>query len=137
MINSRDINDLAPRVRDKASLFKERCASQGIDILITSTFRDAESQDALYAQGRTAPGKIVTKVQGGYSFHNHGVAFDVVPVVNGKAIWDDLVLWNRIGALGVSCGLEWGGNWERWKDKPHFQDTNGFTIHDYIKGIAT
>lgn len=137
MLNSRNVDDLNPRTRAKAVLFKDRCTAAGIDIIFTSTFRDAESQNALYAQGRTAPGKIVTKVQGGYSFHNHGVAFDVVPVVNGKAVWDDIGLWGRIGIIGVSCGLEWGGNWERWKDKPHFQDTNGFSITDYIKGIAS
>ena len=136
MINSRDVADLLPRTAAKANRFKAECASAGIDIIFTSTYRDNESQDALYAQGRSKPGSIVTKVQGGYSYHNHRVAFDVVPVVNGKAIWDDLTLWTRIGSIGKSCGLEWGGYWERWKDKPHFQDTNGFLATDYINGTA-
>ena len=136
MINSRDLKDLLPRTAAKAGHFINECKIAGIDILITSTYRDAESQNALYAQGRSKPGKIVTSVQGGYSFHNHRVAFDVVPIVNGKAVWDDLMLWTRVGAIGALCDLEWGGYWQRWKDKPHFQDPAGYTIDDYIKGVA-
>ena len=136
MINSRDLADLLPRTAAKASRFKNECADAGIDIIFTSTYRDIESQNALYAQGRSKPGNQVTKVIGGYSFHNHRVAFDVVPVVNGKAVWDDPILWTRIGSIGKSCGLEWGGSWEKWQDRPHFQDTNGFLATDYINGTA-
>jgi hypothetical protein len=39
--------------------------------------RSFAEQDALYAQGRTKPGKIVTKARGGFSNHNFGVAFDI------------------------------------------------------------
>ena len=136
MINSRDIKDLLPRTQAKCEHFVSECKVAGIEILITSTYRDKESQDKLYAQGRSQPGPKVTNVQGGYSFHNHRVAFDVVPIINGKAVWEDLVLWARIGAIGALCGLEWGGYWERWKDKPHFQDTFGYSIDEYIAGVA-
>lgn len=137
MINSRDPAELLPRTRVKWEKLSSECKSVGIDLILTSTYRDKESQDALYAQGRSKPGPRVTNVPGNYSFHQHRVAFDVVPIITGKAIWDDQVLWARIGAIGSLCGLEWGGYWERWKDKPHFQDTAAFSIDDYISGRAT
>jgi peptidoglycan L-alanyl-D-glutamate endopeptidase CwlK len=74
MINSRDIKDLHPIVAGKAYTFVERCRQAGIDLLVTSTYRDKQSQDALYAQGRTVAGKIVTNAKGGQSFHNWRVA---------------------------------------------------------------
>jgi len=101
---------------------------------VTSTYRDAEAQDALYAKGRTLMGKRVTNVKGGDSFHNHRVAVDVVPIVDGKAVWDDHVAWTRIGAIGTQCGLEWGGYWRTFPDKPHFQDPNGYSIDQYKRG---
>ena len=128
MINSRDLLDLLPHVADKAHAFIEACDKQGIDVLITSTYRDDESQDALYAKGRTAPGQRVTNAKGGHSMHNHRVAFDFVPIVGGKAIWDDNYLWAKCGMIGEKLGLEWGGSWMNFIDKPHMQYTGGKTI---------
>lgn len=70
MINSRKLEDLNPRVKMLCAQFIASCAKQNIDILITSTYRDGESQDALYAQGRTLAGNKVTNAKGGQSFHN-------------------------------------------------------------------
>ena len=136
MITSRNLADLLPRTAAKVSNMITHCKEAGIDVLITSTYRDAEAQDALYAQGRTIAGKRVTNVKGGDSFHNWRVAVDVVPVVNGKAIWDDLTLWARIGSIGTQCELEWGGYWKSFNDKPHFQDLNGFSLDQYQRGEA-
>ena len=89
MINSRSLSDLNPKVAAMCSEFINRCKAQGIDVIITSTYRDAECQDKLYAQGRTEPGKKVTNAKAGQSFHNWRVAFDFVPIVGGKAVWND------------------------------------------------
>lgn len=136
MINSRSLDELTPDTRDKAARFSDACAQAGIDILITSTYRDDESQDALYAQGRTKPGKKVTNVEGGHSFHNWRVAFDFVPIENGKCQWEDDDLWGRCGFIGEQCGLEWGGGWSGFVDKPHMQNTQGFKISDFVLGQA-
>jgi peptidoglycan L-alanyl-D-glutamate endopeptidase CwlK len=128
MINSRAIAELLPRVQTKAINFIAACRKAGIELIVTSTYRDAQSQDALYAQGRTTPGKIVTNVAGGDSMHQHRVAFDVVPIVNGKCCWDDRALWSQVGKIGQQCGLEWGGAWKSFVDRPHFQDTGGLTL---------
>jgi peptidoglycan L-alanyl-D-glutamate endopeptidase CwlK len=117
-----------------AQFFIAAAHNEEIDVLITSTYRDIESQNALYAIGRTLPGKRVTKAKGGQSFHNYRVAFDVVPVVGGKAMWDDEETWQTLGKIGVGLGLEWAGNWESFKEFPHFQFTNGLTLKDFQNG---
>lgn len=129
MINSRKLVDLHPLVSSKATRLLGLAAQAGIDLLITSTYRDHESQDALYAYGRTKTGPRRTKAAGGQSYHNFRVAFDVVPMQFGKPVWgtkgDDLLLWQHIGRLGELVGLEWGGRWKTFKDFPHFQFTGG------------
>ena len=138
MINSRKIDDLHPKVAVMCKKFIAECDKQDIDIIITSTYRDAESQTALYAQGRTKPGSIVTNAKAGQSFHNWKCAFDVVPMRNGKPVWGtmgkDLELWNKVGAIGESVGLEWAGRWKRFKEFPHFQFTGGLTLSDFQAG---
>lgn len=129
MVNSRKIDDLLPVVQDKVRKFLDLCHENDIDILITSTFRDNESQNALYAQGRTAPGKIVTNAKAGESWHNHRCAIDVVPLRNGKPVWNGSdPIWQDVGRLGKEAGLEWAGDWKRFKEFPHFQYTGGKTL---------
>lgn len=129
MINSRNIDDLHPIVKGKAQSFLGLCEAADIDVLIISTYRDEESQAALFAQGRTKPGNIVTNAKAGRSYHNWRVAFDVVPLRNGKPVWgtsgQDGKLWERIGLIGESVGLEWAGRWKNFKEYPHFQFTGG------------
>jgi len=134
MINSRNLDDLAPPVKQRAEAFIAAAKAKGIDLLVTSTYRDSESQDALYAQGRTTPGNVVTRAKAGQSWHNWRCALDVVPLVNGKAIWDDQALWKQVGEIGKSCGLEWAGDWKTFKEYPHFQYTGGMTLAQLQQG---
>lgn len=134
MIASRSISDLHPTVQELCINFIGACHAQGIDVLITSTYRDIESQNALYAQGRTAPGNKVTNAKGGQSFHNYRVAFDFVPIVNGKASWNDLKLFTRCGEIGESIGLVWAGRWIKFKEMAHCQFTSGLTLADFQSG---
>ena len=94
MINSRKLEDLHPKVKPMVEAFIQKCADNGIDLLVTSTYRDHESQNALYAQGRTTPGKKVTNAKGGQSWHNWRVAVDIVPLRNGKPVWS--LQWFRL-----------------------------------------
>lgn len=134
MINSRRLEDLHPKVQELCKKFILECGKEDITVLITSTFRDFEYQNALYAQGRTKPGKKVTNAKGGQSFHNFKVAFDFVPIVNGKAQWSDLNLFKRCGAIAKSVGLEWAGDWKTFKEYAHCQYTNGLTLKDFQDG---
>ena len=135
MINSRDLNELLPLVKSKVEEFIELCKQENIDLLVTSTYRDIESQNELYSQGRTKEGKIVTNARGGESFHNYRCALDIVPIVNGKPDWDGShPVWAKIGEIGTKCGLEWAGNWKSFKELAHFQFTNGLTLSDLKSG---
>lgn len=139
MINSRKLNDLLPVVYTKAAAFIEMCKAEGIDVLVTSTYRDFESQSDLYAQGRTKPGKRVTNAKAGESWHNYRCAFDVVPLRGGKPVWStdglDGALWQRLGAIGAACGLEWAGNWTgKFREMAHFQYTGGLSLKDLQAG---
>jgi peptidoglycan L-alanyl-D-glutamate endopeptidase CwlK len=138
MVNSRDINALHPVVAAKVRKFIEACQAAGIDLLVTSTYRDMESQAQLYAQGRTTPGKIVTNAKPGQSFHNFRIAVDVVPLVNGKPVWgtsgEDGKLWEKVGAIGESCGLEWAKRWKSFPELAHFQYTGGLKLADLQAG---
>ena len=138
MINSRKLEDLHPTVRAKVQQFIQKCDEAGIDLLVTSTYRDHESQAELYAQGRTKPGKIVTKAKPGQSWHNWKVAVDVVPLRNGKPVWGttgaDSELWEKVGEIGESVGLEWAGRWKTFKEFAHFQYTGGLTLADFQNG---
>ena len=136
MINSRNLDDLVPPAKQRAEAFIAAAKAKSIDLLVTSTYRDNESQNALYAQGRTTPGNVVTKAKAGQSWHNWRCALDVVPLVNGKAIWDDPALWKQVGEIGKSCGLEWAGDWVTFKEFPHFQYTGGMTLAELQQGAT-
>ena len=135
MINSRSLNDLIPPAKERVERFLSLCKDEGIDLLVTSTYRDNESQNALYEQGRTTAGKVVTNAKAGDSWHNWRCAVDVVPMVNGKPNWDGLhPVWDQIGKLGEQAGLEWAGRWRTFKELAHFQYTGGLTLTDLKEG---
>jgi hypothetical protein len=126
------ISTLHPRVQSTAARFINRVDSElGIKLRITHGLRSFAEQDALYRQGRSIAGNIVTNLQGGYSYHNYGLAFDVAGIAKGAANYN--LDWSSIGNIGVSMGLEWGGNFRSFLDRPHFQMTFGHSIQDLIK----
>ena len=122
--------------------------STGHRLLVTSTLRTLEEQARLYRQGvstSTVEAKAerfrsrgyneladilmgvgpvpttrkVTNAGPGESWHCWGMAADVVPIVNGHAIWDgDSPLWQEYGRLLRLKGLHWG---EPFGDMPHAQ----------------
>ena len=135
MINSRKLEDLLPVVKARVDQWLADCKNHGLDVLVTSTYRDFESQDALYAQGRTAPGNIVTNAKGGESFHNFRCALDIVPIVNGKADWTGTdPVWQEVARLGKAAGLEWAGDWKTFREYAHFQYTGGLSLKDLREG---
>jgi peptidoglycan L-alanyl-D-glutamate endopeptidase CwlK len=130
---SRNLDDLEPDVRELCVQLLAACAREGINLMVTHTRRTWEEQAQLYARGRTAPGPAVTNAPPGYSWHNFGRAFDVAEKdrtpydLGTPGPRDDDSIWNRIGDLGESLGLEWGGRWKR-PDRPHFEHHGGQTL---------
>jgi len=118
--SEKNIGTLLPEVQPIARALVQKAAANGIQIKIISGLRSYEQQDALYAQGRTAPGPKVTNARGGYSNHNFGIAFDV-GVFSGNSYLPESPKYKAVGVLGMDIGLEWGGNWTSVVDQPHFQ----------------
>ena len=126
---SRKLTDLSPAAKVLVEKFIEACDKQGIDLLVTCTWRSNEEQNELYAQGRSKPGRIVTNAKAGQSRHNGmlngkpaSTAVDVVIIENGKCIWDVKdPRWAVVGKIGESVGLEWAGRWKKFPEFPHFQ----------------
>jgi peptidoglycan L-alanyl-D-glutamate endopeptidase CwlK len=134
---------LADKVRAAATILE----AAGTHLLVVSGLRSAAQQDALFAQGRTAPGQVVTNAPAGHSMHNYGLAVDVVPYVSGDT--GDLN-WRShtpqftamVTALKAQ-GLAWGGDWIHFKDEDHFQlsdipaNPSAAMISDYGAGDET
>lgn len=114
------ISTLLPEVQPIARALVQKAALSGIRIKIINGFRTYAEQEALYAQGRTAPGNIVTKARAGYSNHNFGIAFDI-GVFEGNTYLGESAKYKAVGVIGMDLGLEWGGNWKTIVDQPHFQ----------------
>lgn len=144
------IADLHPKLREEAlEIYKEICEALTGRALcrFAFTLRTIEQQDALYAQGRTKPGKIVTNAKGGQSMHNYGLAIDIVLLIdkdkNGSyesASWetnvdfdgDGKADWQEVVKVFKSYGWEWGGEW-KFVDMPHFQKTFGKSLKELQK----
>jgi len=135
MINSRNIDDLHPTVAALCHKWLAGCADAGIGVLITSTYRDADYQNSLYAEGRTSKGKIVTNARAGQSYHNYRMAFDFVPMVKGKPAWADMELIEKCGVIGEHVGLEWAGRWQgKFRESLHLQYSGGLSLADLQSG---
>lgn len=140
-----NIKMLHPKLRGEALMIYEdicKVLTGKVSVRFISTFRSFAEQDALYAQGRTKPGKIVTNARGGTSFHNYGLAIDICLIqdTNGdgkvdKALWDvktdfdgdKKADWIEVVQVFKQYGWEAGIDWH-FCDPPHFQKTFGFNI---------
>lgn len=139
---SRDTRDLHPTVKAMAEELLTRCHNKGIPILYTSTLRTNEEQEALYALGRTKPGKKVTNAPAGSSYHNYGLAVDFAVIKDWRPTWDlradvnanNLPDYTEVGIIAEEMGFEWGGRWTHFKDYPHLQYTFGLTLVDLRSG---
>ncbi len=117
---ARDINALHPDLQEKIKQLKNLCSKNGLNIGIGECFRTVVEQDALYAQGRTQSGNIVTNARGSFynSQHQWGIAFDFFKNEKGHE-FDDLLFFTDVSKLAKSIGLAWGGDWVSIKDRPH------------------
>ena len=141
-----------PKLRDElTTIYNEICAALTGKVRCRFPFvhRSIAEQNALYAQGRTklfdTNGNrlgIVTRAKGGQSYHNYGLAVDIVLLIdtdgNGSyetASWDtkkdsDIdgkTDWIECVAIFKKYNWEWGGDWTKFNDAPHFQKTFGYT----------
>ncbi len=140
---------LHPALRDEAmEIYTEICESlKGRAICRFSyTLRTYAEQDALFVQKPK-----VTNAKGGQSYHNFGLAIDIVLLVdkdkNGtfeSASWetnvdfdgDGSADWMEVVKIFKLHGWSWGGDW-KFIDKPHFEKTFGFSVKQLDAMVKT
>lgn len=121
-----------PKFREFIQEARELAAQLGCEYVAISGNRTWKEQDALYAQGRTKPGNVVTNAKGGQSNHNFGIALDFAVFKGGKYLDEsDPRTANRIhaaaGKIAHEYGLDWGGLWKT-QDTPHFEIRTGISL---------
>lgn len=128
-MKDRDHNHLHPDLRPLLEQWLEVCHAQDIGAFLDEGYRSIERQNALYAQGRFTPGKIVTQAKGGQSKHNFTLngkpaskAFDFfIQKADGSLNWNPhSTEWRTAATIGKSLGLVYGGDWS-FHDYAHFQ----------------
>ncbi len=118
------ITGLHPRVVDALSATINEARARGLRVAMQNSLRTPDEQNALYAKGRTAPGSIVTNAKAWESWHCYGLAVDIVfKDERGEWLWDEKLAWQDLGTIGKMFGFQWGGDWTKFPDLPHFQIT--------------
>lgn len=131
--SERNIETLLPDVQPRARQFvqeaNEVLAAHGLRAVITSGTRTFSEQNALYEQGRTKPGKIVTNVRGGFSNHNFGIALDITLFKGSVPVWES-PHYRTISDIGKRLGFKWGGDWQGGLvDEPHYEyNPRGYSV---------
>jgi peptidoglycan L-alanyl-D-glutamate endopeptidase CwlK len=131
-----------PKLRDEVcEIYEEICQalSGRAKCRFSYTLRTFATQDAIYAQGRTKPGAIVSNAKAGLSYHNYGMAVDIVLFVNGAASWDTVKDfdgdaksdWQEVVTIFKQFGWEAGIDW-KFRDAPHFQKTMGYSVRQLL-----
>lgn len=130
-------------VAQRSEQLIQRAKEKGINVIITDGFRSIEEQNLLYEQGRSTEGDIVTRVKGGQSYHNYGLAIDFVILNKKKQPKWDLKYdgngngksdWMEVVDIAKELGFTWGGDWETFKDYPHLQMDFGLSIYELKTG---
>ena len=140
LITIERIKSMHPLLRDELTaqyLEINRRLPKYVRLRFTHTYRSIEEQNALYDIGRTAKGNKVTNAKGGSSFHNYGLAFDIVILLdkdqNGTfesiSYAQDEAFFKVVDYFKLK-GWTWGGDFKTFKDKPHFQKTFNNSISD-------
>ena len=125
------IKQAHPKLRDELLSLYTQCNKLlpvGVRLRFSHVFRSPAEQHALFLQRPK-----VTNADSWQSIHNYGLAFDIVILYdkNGDgtfetASWENNEYWQTVVKFFKLHGYEWGGDWKKFPDKPHFQKTYGF-----------
>ena len=137
VLGKRSLDNLKRVHPDLVMLMQEAITDTPVDFTIVAGVRTTSEQQALYAQGRTKPGIIVTHKDGVRKKSNHqvkedgfGYAVDLYPYVDGKVQVNHPKVheWLKqisihVKAVAKCLGIKiiWGGDWKNPYDPPHFE----------------
>lgn len=118
---------LLPAFRSRLTMGVAQARKAGLDVYVFEAWRSPVRQTELYAEGRQVPGGIVTDAPAWESWHQFGVAADLVFGGPGKWTWEGD--YGRLGPILEAQGLEWyGAPGAKFHELPHFEFTAGLTI---------
>jgi len=117
---SKDPMLLCPCVRSRYVATRERAAAAGLILTLIETRRD-EERERHYVE--TGVSQTMHSLHLPQPPNGLALAFDIAPTVYLPTKgWSPAgALWAQLGALVKAAGLEWGGDWNGWKDLDHFQ----------------
>ncbi|MEM4995045.1 glucosaminidase domain-containing protein [Priestia sp. SB1] len=122
-------------IRDMSIELIKKAYAQGIYVAIVQGYRSIAEQNALYSQGRTSGGSIVTMAKGGYSYHNFGLAVDFCLFDSNKnPVWSVNNKWMSVIRIAQGMGFTSGYYFSTIKDAPHLQLTFGLSLADLRAG---
>lgn len=129
--SERHITGLLPSVQHYARRFLADLLEAGFNARIISGTRSYHAQNALFRRGRYGnPGARVTNARGGRSFHNFGVAWDIGLFADDGRYLTDGEPYQRAAEAGLVEGLQWGGHFRRFVDRPHYQLQLGLDVDE-------
>ena len=113
---------------DLIKVMEEAIRISPIDFAIVQGVRTQEEQNALYEQGRTKPGPIVSWTRNSKHIpqkDGYGHAVDFAAFVGGKVTWDEkhypiIVKAILNAAQGLGIAIVAGANWKK-QDLPHIE----------------
>jgi len=118
----RDLSELASYFLPLATKLIEQCALARVPVRVVDTGRTPTEQEQKIAQGVSWTVRSKHEPQ---PPEYKSEAIDIVPesiLSEHKPDWDPESLdWQRIGVIGISFGLRWGGDWTTHKDPSHFE----------------
>lgn len=114
-VDSNPIN-VCPKLREYQDKLLTRAREEGLKVDLYEGYRTVQRQNSLYNQGRS-------RLKGEKGLHTQGFAIDIVfKNEKDKWTWDAPEKdWIKLGKIGKDLGLEWGGDWSKFIDRPHFQ----------------
>ena len=120
-----------PKIKEELLSLYLQCNNmlpKNVRLRFSYVFRSPKEQHALFLKRPK-----VTNADSWQSIHNYGLAFDIVLLYDKNndgtfetASWDNDKNWQMVVAFFKSKGYEWGGDWKKFKDAPHFQKDFGF-----------
>lgn len=116
---------LNPELIDRIAKVLQCMMILGHPMRICQGFRTLAQQQSLYAQGRTAPGKIVTHADGIINKSNHQGGKAVDCCFLGADPFAETHPWRLYGEAVKAVGLTWGGDFSTLVDKPHAEWYSG------------
>lgn len=122
ILSTRSLKNLEGVHPDMVKVVKRAALITDLDFIITEGVRSMMRQSELVKAGasQSMASRHVPVGSG------PGHAIDLAAVIGGEVRWD-WPLYNKLAAVmkqaakDVEVPIEWGGDWPKFKDGPHFQ----------------